>query len=86
MKIIDSNFRDIDREIIKIEDKNLIDKVGLDLSIPYYRVIYIDHRNGISLRILGDDHNSLLFGEAHVLRYDDIKHLNLINKYFQLNF
>lgn len=77
MKIIDSNFRDIDREIIKIEDKNLIDKIGLDLSIPYYGVIYIDHRNGISLRILGDNHNSLLFGEAHVLRYDDIKHLEV---------
>ena len=77
MKIIDSNFRDIDREIIKIEDKSLIDKVGLDLSVPYYGVIYIDHRNGISLRILGDDHNSLLLGEAYILRYDDIKHLEV---------
>ncbi len=77
MKIIDSNFRDIDKEIIKIEDKNILKKVGLELNIPFYGIIYIDHRNGVSLRILGDDNNNLLLGEAYILRYEDIKHLEV---------
>ena len=77
MKIIDYNFREIDKEIIKIEDKSILDKLNLDLNIPFYGIIYIDHKNGISLRILGDDHKSLLT-EIYVLRYEDIRNLDVM--------
>ena len=77
MKIIDYNFREIDKEIIKVEDKSILDKLNLDLEIPFYGIIYIDHKNGISLRILGDDYNSLLT-EIYVLRYEDIRNLDVM--------
>lgn len=77
MKIIDYNFRDIDKEIIEINDKSILEKFDLDLETPFYGVIYIDHRNGISLRILGDNHKNLILGEAFVLRYEEIKSLDV---------
>ena len=77
MKIIDYNFREIDSNIIKIEDKSILRKLDLELNIPFYGVIYIDHRNGISLRILGDDNTDLVLGQAYVLRYDDIKNIEV---------
>ncbi|MBQ6539055.1 MAG: hypothetical protein IJL76_02125 [Bacilli bacterium] len=79
MKIIDYNFREIDREIIKIEDKTILDKLNLELNIPFYGIIYIDHKNGISLRIIGDD-NTTLLDKVNILRYDDIKNIE-INSY-----
>ena len=79
MKIIDYNFREIDREIIKIEDKTILDKLNLELNIPFYGIIYTDHKNGISLRIIGDD-NTTLLDKVNILRYDDIKNIE-INSY-----
>ena len=75
MKIVDYSFREIDKKIIKLNDKDLIK--DLNLSIPYYGIIYIDHLKGISLRIIGDDNTSLIMGEGYILRYDDIKDIEV---------
>ena len=75
MKIVDYSFREIDKRIIKLNDKDLIK--DLNLSIPYYGIIYIDHLKGISLRIIGDDNTSLIIGEGYILRYEDIKDIEV---------
>ncbi|MBQ6477505.1 MAG: hypothetical protein IJI43_03630 [Bacilli bacterium] len=75
MKISDYSFREIDKRIIKLEDKELIK--DMSLSIPYYGIIYIDHLKGISLRIIGDDNTSLIMGEGYILRYEDIKDIEV---------
>lgn len=78
MKVIDFNFRDIDKMIIQLDDVKLLDKVDLKLDVPYYGVIYIDHEKGISLRILGDENNNLIVGVPYILRYDDIKNIEVV--------
>ena len=57
-------------EILKVID--------LKLDVPFYGVIYIDHEKGISLRILGDDNNNLIVGIPYILRYDDIKNVEVV--------
>lgn len=78
MKIIDFNFRDIDKMIIQLDDTNILKVIDLKLDVPFYGVIYIDHEKGISLRILGDDNNNLIVGIPYILRYDDIKNVEVV--------
>ena len=46
MKIIDFNFRDIDKMIIQLDDTNILKVIDLKLDVPFYGVIYIDHEKG----------------------------------------
>ena len=75
MKLKEFNFRDLDKKIILLNDKNLISNT--DITIPYYGIIYIDHNNGISLRIVNDNNNSYIVGEGYIFRYKDIENIDI---------
>ena len=64
--------------IIQLDDVKLLNVVDLKLDVPFYGVIYIDHEKGISLRILGDEENNLIVGIPYILRYDDIKNIDVV--------
>ena len=71
MKIINSNFRDYDRKYVLCKDKDIIKKLDIKLSVPFIGYLYIDHINGVSLRIVGDENNKLIEGIPYIFRYDD---------------
>lgn len=76
MKIINSNFRDYDRKYVLCRDKDIIKKLDIKLSVPFIGYLYIDHIKGISLRIVGDENNTLIEGIPYIFRYDDIKDID----------
>ena len=76
MKIINSNFRDYDRKYVLCKDKDIIKNLDIKLSVPFIGYLYIDHINGISLRLVGDENNKLIEGIPYIFRYDDIKDID----------
>lgn len=76
MKIINSNFRDYDRKYVLCKDKDIIKNLDIKLSVPFIGYLYIDHINGISLRLVGDKNNKLIEGIPYIFRYDDIKDID----------
>ena len=76
MKIINSNFRDYDRKYVLCRDKDIIKKIDIKLSVPFIGYLYIDHIKGISLRIVGDENNTLIEGIPYIFRYEDIKDID----------
>ena len=50
--------------------------LGIKLSVPFIGYLYIDHINGISLRLVGDKNNKLIDGIPYIFRYDDIKDID----------